>query len=114
MTRLNVFNSEINVKLHDRPTISYFKKVLAAYDTKIEQFNAALNEHIEKLDSTQAQQDEEIAALNGEVTNCQKALNLKMDKEDGTKIWKHFQRFAEYNDLKDLYNKCVPELSKFE
>lgn len=29
-------------------------------------------------------------------------------------IWKHFQRFAEYNDLKDLYNKCVPELAKFE
>ena len=24
------------------------------------------------------------------------------------------QRFAEYNDLKDLYNKCIPELSKFE
>ena len=36
MTRLNVFNSEVNIKLHDRPTISYFKKVLAAYDSKIE------------------------------------------------------------------------------
>jgi hypothetical protein len=44
MTRLNVFNSEVNVKLHDRPTISYFKKVLQAYDSKIELFNAALNE----------------------------------------------------------------------
>jgi ABC-type phosphate/phosphonate transport system ATPase subunit len=32
MTRLNVFNSDINTKLHDRPTISYFKKVLSAYD----------------------------------------------------------------------------------
>ena len=36
MTRLNVFNSDVNTKLHDRPTISYFKKVLSAYDQKIE------------------------------------------------------------------------------
>ena len=28
MTRLTVFNSEMNTKLLDRPTIQYFKKVL--------------------------------------------------------------------------------------
>lgn len=28
MTRLNVFNSDINTKMMDRPTITYFKKVL--------------------------------------------------------------------------------------
>lgn len=39
---------------------------------------------------------------------------MKLDKREGTKIWKHFQRFAEYDDLKDLYNKCIPELAKFE
>ena len=36
MTRLTVFNSEVNTKLMDRPTIVYFKKVLQAYDQKIE------------------------------------------------------------------------------
>ena len=40
--RLNVFNSDVNTKLMDRPTISYFKKVLSAYDVKIEQFNIIL------------------------------------------------------------------------
>ena len=54
MTRLNVFNSDINTKLQDRPTISYLKKVLSAYDVKIEQFNAQLNDQMEKLDTTQA------------------------------------------------------------
>ena len=39
-----------------------------------------------------------------------KALKLK----DGQRIWKQFQRFAEYEDLKDLYKKVMPELSKFE
>jgi hypothetical protein len=43
MTRLNVFNSDVNTKMHDRPTISYFKKILAAYDKKIEGFNESLN-----------------------------------------------------------------------
>jgi len=43
MTRLNVFNSDFNTKMHDRPTINYFKKILGAYDKKIEGFNEALN-----------------------------------------------------------------------
>ena len=34
--------------------------------------------------------------------------------DDGKRIWKHFQRFAEYTDLKDLYHRCIPELAKFE
>lgn len=114
MTRLNVFNSDVNTKLHDRPTINYFKKVLSAYDQKIEQFNSALNEQMEKLDTTQADQDREISMLNGEVSNTQKELLLKLNKNDATAIWRHFQRFAEYDDLKDLYTKCVPELAKFE
>ena len=45
-------------------------------------------------------------------------LTLKMasnlDHNDGKKIWNHFQRFAEYSDLKDLYNKCIPKLVKYE
>lgn len=114
ITRLSVFNSDVNTKLHDRPTISYFKKVLGAYDTKIEQFNYALNEQVEKLDITQADQDKEIADLSSEITEYSKDLALKLDKNDATRIWKHFQRFAEYSDLKDLYAKCIPELAKFE
>jgi len=33
---------------------------------------------------------------------------------DGQRIWKHFQRFSEYDDLKDLYGKVIPEIAKFE
>ena len=69
---------------------------------------------MEKLDSTQADQDDEIAGLNKEISKTQNSLHIKMDKSDATKIWTNFQRFAEYNDLKDLYTKCIPELAKFE
>jgi len=46
--------------------------------------------------------------LNKEIDSLTKNSFLKLDKIDGQRIWKHFQRFAEYNDLKDLYNKVVP------
>lgn len=37
-----------------------------------------------------------------------------LDIEDGKRIWRHFKRFAEYDDLKDLYQKVMPEIAKFE
>ena len=30
------------------------------------------------------------------------------------KIWKHFERFALYSDLKELHNLVIPEIGKFE
>ena len=38
----------------------------------------------------------------------------KLTIQDGQRIWKHFQRFAEYDDLKDLYQRCIPQLANFE
>ena len=73
-----------------------------------------LHEQIEKLDSTQADQDKEIESLGTELTNCLKNLHSKMDNTEGTKIWKHFDRFALYDDLKDLRHECIPQLAKFE
>ena len=45
---------------------------------------------------------------------CQKELKQKLTIKDGQRIWKHFQRFCEYEDLKDLYSKVLPEIVKFE
>ena len=69
---------------------------------------------MEKLDVTQADQDTEIALLNTELNRYQECLSQKLDVNEGTKFWKHFQRFAEYSDLKSLHNKVIPELAKFE
>ena len=29
-------------------------------------------------------------------------------------MWRQFSRLAEYEDLRDLYKRCIPEISKFE
>lgn len=41
-------------------------------------------------------------------------IEQRLTKSDGQRIWKHFQRFCEYEDLKDLYTKVIPEIAKFE
>lgn len=80
MTRLNVFNSDINTKLVDRPTISYFKKVLSTHEEKIDNFNLLLTKEIDALTGAQGDHDTEIGGLGGEVAKCFRELNLKLDK----------------------------------
>ena len=41
-------------------------------------------------------------------------VSKRLSVKDGTRIWRHFQRFAEYSDLKTLYQKFIPELVKVE
>lgn len=73
------------------------------FDEKILNLNKLLDRANEEINETQ----DEVEVVRGE---CKK----KLTKHDGTRIWRHFQRFAEYNDLKDLYSMCIPELAKFE
>ena len=56
----------------------------------------------------------ELEKLDKYVNSLQRQLAFKLDRQDGTRLWRHFQRFAEYEDLKDLYKKCIPQLAKFE
>jgi len=34
-----------------------------------------------------------------------------MSKEEGSNIWANFAKFAVYDDLKDLYTRCIPAIS---
>ena len=41
-------------------------------------------------------------------------IKRKIDRDDMHKVWDHFQRFAEYKDLKKLHTMVIPEIAKFE
>lgn len=114
MTRLNVFNADVNAKMQDRPTIGYFKKILGAYDRKIEYFNEALNEQMDKLDQTQADLDREIQGIIEEIERLKEDVGGKLGANEGARIWKEFQRFCLYQDLEDLNKRVLPEIAKFE
>ena len=44
----------------------------------------------------------------------ERSLALKIELPTLDPIWKHFERFSLYDDLKTLYNKVIPEIAKFE
>lgn len=58
--------------------------------------------------------DSEFELVHRDIKRLYKELPKKLDLQDGQKIWRNFQRFAEYSDFKSLYNKCIPEISRFE
>ena len=75
---------------------------------------ALLDNTVEKLDETQKDQDNEIIQLGKQLDKVYTEAQAKLDKNDAKNIWSHFQRFAQYDDLKDLYHRCLPEIAKFE
>lgn len=49
-----------------------------------------------------------------EIDKMDEKVKSNVSRDEGQKIWRQFQRFAEYEDLKDLYQKVVPPLSEFQ
>lgn len=58
--------------------------------------------------------ESDLNQFNHEIDKISSEMHRKLTVQDGKRIWRHFQRFAEYNDLKLLYNKFMPELARFE
>lgn len=58
--------------------------------------------------------EEEFDKVRADFRAYDKRLLLKVDKEEGQRIWDNFQQYAYYDDLKDLYAKTMPEIKKFE
>lgn len=52
--------------------------------------------------------------MNQELNDIQRDLKKKTNNEETSRLWKNFTNYAEYTDLKDLYNKVVPDISRFE
>ena len=67
-----------------------------------------------RLDQLTKKLEDEIDSLEDDVKEFRIDLGEKLGLKDGKKIWEHLQRFCEYSDLKDLYQKCIPQLAKFE
>lgn len=41
-------------------------------------------------------------------------IDLKMSSKEGQKLWVNFRKYAQYDELKELYRKCMPAISGFE
>ena len=37
-----------------------------------------------------------------------------MTNKEGLKLWANFRKYAQYDELRDLYRKTLPAISSFE
>lgn len=58
--------------------------------------------------------ERDIRGAEHELKKLWEELALKTPIEEAGKLWRHFKNFAEYKDLKSLYNKVVPEIDKHQ
>lgn len=52
--------------------------------------------------------------MSADINDLRTKMNEKMNTEEGVRIWRNFDRYASYDDYKDLYMKVLPEIQKFE
>ena len=48
------------------------------------------------------------------IMEVSEAVDSKMSSKEGLKLWSNFKKYAQYDELKDLYKKCLPAISGFE
>ena len=109
--RLNSLNAIVMDKMDTNKTIMEAKMVKSENNmiSRMKDMDAQNDERFRVLDVS-----EEIEDIDKKINQCNMNMNLCIKKEDVTKIWKYMQRFPDYQDLKGLNNKFLPELSKIE
>lgn len=94
--RIDVLSNDLNTKLDNRPTKDWVNGKLKTYDDQIASCLETVRQNTQKMISIQTDIHNEVCSLNDEVSSTNSKIGLKIDRKDVTKIWDHFQRFAEY------------------
>ena len=94
---------------------------ITTFDQKIQQVEKIISTHYEehlkeasksklfKKDITLAVERQSVS-----ISENQKEIQTKLDKKEGKEIWENFNKFAVYDDLRDLYQRTIPAISLFE
>ena len=109
-----MFKADVRDQFAQRPTDKLIKSTLKTFDDKLMKLHHESSTKIDQLTRSNAQMERELQHLIQDFEDMEQKSDSKLSVSDGKRIWRHFQRFAEYNDLKELYSKCIPQLAKFE
>lgn len=71
-------------------------------------------EGFKKVDHMFKDQEEEFKSIMDEIDELRVKVGDMVSNQDAQRIWRHMLRFAEFEDLKDLYQRVIPEISRFE
>lgn len=118
MAVINSAKQELQSKISEKLSIPDYIEKEQQQDLSIkERFSGVLRE-FQNLEKRTRKTEEEIKThktqAKQEMESLRSDVKLKTYNEETLRIWKNFQNYAEYTDLKDLYAKTLPELRKFE
>lgn len=102
----DLINRKLDISLYERKSID-LQEVINDKITKIRNAERDTNMKLQNL-------DRDYRITNQEVQRHKEQLELKASVEETANIWKNFNNFAQYQELKQLYSKVNPEMQKFE
>ena len=78
------------------------------------EFSLSAQDQTEYIENQQKEINISLKTFTLKLEQFEWLIEDKIDKHALEPIWKNFERFALYEDFKDLYNKTLPEIKKFE
>ena len=104
------FNKKMDYKLDT----SQYNDRMTELEVEIEKNSKKSAKYAGKIAEAAAQTKSKVEESNKEIMHMRDEIEGKLTREEGSRLWGNFSRFAVYDDLKELYQKCLPAISIFE
>ena len=105
---------DLERKIGEKVNTPYLKKVEKTFTEKFIVVDGVLKTHQEGITILKTSSDMRNNEGKRELMKLHNEIAMKMERAEAGKLWQHLKRFPFYEDLKDLNDKFLPELAKFQ
>jgi len=113
-TRAEKIVAEFELKLSVKLDKATFNEKVLELEKQIEKSGKKAANHASKASEMAQSVKKTVEENNKQIDELRDQLDSKLSREEGSRLWGNFSRFAVYDDLKELYQRCLPAISKFE
>lgn len=101
-------------QLDGRVTTSQFNTRFTVVEASVSYNETHAQRQIEQMIKHRREVDKTLGRHQTEIDEAKEDSMNRLSLEEGRSLWSNFSKFAVYEDLKDLYKKCVPAVHLFE
>lgn len=105
---------DLEDKINMRVTAADFNEALSQFDDSLKEENQKTYSYVQTVRKYMAAAEDELQKVRDDFKAYDERLLNKAEVEETERLWQNFERYALYEDLKDLYSKTVPEIQRFE
>lgn len=105
---------DISKKLEQYSTLKIVDQAIQPLFGKINELETQVLTAAEQVEAQSKEINVTLKDFSAKIDSYGALLDEKIDLPYLDPLWKNFERFALYEDFKDLYSKVMPEIKKFE